>query len=277
MKWNEENHSDEGAPTVLHIRPKPDEQRSIAARATEVDRQLRDAGVVVDSCSDVYRGLARLLARRTPEQPNATRFAAVIVWMGNIGTDEMEFFSLIAGAPEPVQAWVYGDEHLGSRMADAVRLGAAGEWNERIISSLAQPDRDTETAVCSDAPPVDTTPQVLALADPMLEDTIDEIVDRDATAEPDPPNDTTTAPARVPWGAYGDRPMRCAPGANAEPTSPEHVPSIAESTRKTTQPSEPLLTPEELDALLGDDISAIAPQRRTDTLADDSNTNRGAE
>lgn len=276
MKWNDADHAGEGAPTVLHIRPNPDEHRSSTARVTDVDRQLRGAGVVVDSCSDVYRALARLLTSRASDRPHPTRYAAVIVWMGNIGAGEMEFFSLVAAAPRPIETWVYGNEHLGARVADAIRLGAAGEWNERIIPSLDQPAPNIETNIASDAPPVDSTPQVLALAEPMLEDTIDEVVNCDATAEPNPPNDTTTAPARVPWGAYADRPMRCAPGASAPPTNPEHSPGSADHSRRPPQPSEPLLTTEELDALLGDDIAAIAPKQHTDTIPDDSDTNRGA-
>ena len=79
----------------------------------------------------------------------------------------------------------------------------------------------------------------------------------------------------MPWQPYGDRPTRAAPQRTPPTPAPapaqEPLPS-ADADRETSpgRSSAPLLTEAELQALLGDDISAIAPDEPRDLASDDA-------
>ena len=84
------------------------------------------------------------------------------------------------------------------------------------------------------------------------------------TAQDEPDGEDAATPTRVPWLKYENKPVRRAPQRIApEPTDAvdpkeRHRPDEAIA-RKEPSATEPLLTEEELRALIGDDISSIAP------------------
>ena len=68
----------------------------------------------------------------------------------------------------------------------------------------------------------------------------------------------SAATVRVPWLRYGDGPARTPPKRSE--SSPNRSESPRRSASKASPQHEPLLTDEELQALLGDDIAAITPE-----------------
>lgn len=101
----------------------------------------------------------------------------------------------------------------------------------------------------------------------------EELVGEDVTEESLSDDDGET-PARVPWLRYNDQPLRMSPGARVPPAGPTRTPpenGTAGNERHTVKPAAPmpaprpagpppLLSEEELRALLADDVSALAPQ-----------------
>jgi len=98
----------------------------------------------------------------------------------------------------------------------------------------------------------------------------------DESLEPDP--DESEA-ARVPWLKYNDRPVRMGPGIRIPPAGPPRTPPENGATHPETSHvkpltpppvirpggSVPLLSEEELRALLEDDVSALAPREKGST------------
>jgi len=83
------------------------------------------------------------------------------------------------------------------------------------------------------------------------------------------PDDATDAPpVPVPWLRHHERPVRRGPGRQ-EPEAGEQSASEAAAPARRS-PTTPLLTEEELQALIGDDIAAIAPDVRTSSSAEDA-------
>ena len=75
-------------------------------------------------------------------------------------------------------------------------------------------------------------------------------------------------PVRFPWLRYADKPVRCAP-PSATSTSDENNEPVADREQPQIRLQQPLLTEEELQALIGeDDIAAIAPQEHDDVDTD---------
>ncbi len=268
----------DSATRILHIRPEP----ATAAVAGEMDALLAAAFLDVDSCSDVYRGLARL----GRSEPNAPR--AVIVCVDGLGAAEMEFFGLVPRVRRSVNVYVYayprGGARSTSRVARAIELGATGQATEDVIRRLAETvTQPTARADLDDAPGDDQSPtQTLAestLAPPpirekpvteALEESAPVVVAEAPGAGPDRPDadeepvddDALDGPVRVPWLRYNDGPDRVAP-QRLEP--PAADPARTGPATSRSAPRRPLITDEELQALLGDDIAAIAPNDRPES------------
>ena len=250
---------------VLHIRP----GTSPSASADKIDAWLRAAAVDVEVCGDVYRGLARILRRGT-EAPSA-----VLVCIDDLGSAEFEFFSLAAASRSSAKVYVYGDERWESRVARALDLGAAGRATEQVIRTLVPPPARAEPLPSPEPKKVVPTERE-ALPEPFpapanLAGTVEPIAQ-----EPKGPlsrgeeaprqGEARESAVRVPWLRYGSTPSRT-------PPSRQHVrpepPAPAPPHRPPPADREPLLTEEELRALIGDDIAAIAPaEHETDSGED---------
>ncbi len=266
------------ATRILHIRPEP----ATATVAGDMDTLLAAASLDVDSCSDVYRGLARL----GRGEPNAPR--AVIVCVDGLGAAEMEFFGLVSRVRRSVNVYVYAYPHGGerstSRVARAIGLGATGQATEDVIRTLAEivtqqnVRADLEDAPGDDQSPTQTFEELTSAPPPIREKPVTEVLEESAPvvaaelpeagpdqlgADEEPVvDDAPDGPVRVPWLRYNDGPDRVAP-RRREPLAAD--PATTEPATSRSAPRRPLITSEELQALLGDDIAAIAPNDRPES------------
>ena len=272
---------------ILHVRPAPADDGRVLPNVQAMEAILASASLKTHVYPDVYRALARLCASEASGLHNALRTRAVVVCMDDVGSAELEFFTLLKRLRSGLPVYVYGDGRHESKLAEAVKLGAAGLATEAVIRSIAaeaeqptiespkEPDEPTQV----DEPPIlqaeaETAPESLAESEPLqpspsdvdeqeIPDDYDSPPTADTPAESDPPNAKPAAePVRVPWLRYGDKPTRKAPRREA-PRPPQRPPAEPTPRDLPDMPDdEPLLTSAELEALLGDDIAAIAPKER---------------
>lgn len=230
---------------ILHVGP---ESSATSGASAGMVRALLQAGpAVVERCPDVYRAVARLL------RPDGVGVRAVVVCMDEVGTPELEFFSILSRVGSRLQVYVYGAARSRNRTARAIQLGAAGEATEGIINGLIGSNRNARggasaTAASTEtgggAPPRVREPEAARLqpqGQPEQHALSDE-GDRENRRE-------ESVAARVPWIEYADRPARKSPGADDAPR--ERV----GRTPPSAGCNEPLLTDEELQALIGDDLN----------------------
>ncbi len=248
---------------LVHIRP------GFPGESERIDELLEATGLRVAVFTDVYRGLARL-ARLAQDGEARSLLRAVLVQVDDLGPPEMEFFSITSRVLARTPVLVYGSDRLQSRVELALERGATDRASPEIITRLAARDAAStnDDTADRDAPapmPQPGQPGVDLESDAAAEPVaFPEVVRDDPPPRTDQPENETTAPTRVPWLDYENRPVRQAPRRSApQPTSAvepkeDDQPEEA-SARKRPNATEPLLTEEELRALMGDDISSIAP------------------
>ena len=113
---------------VLHI-------ASDCASGGAVDSVAALAGAddfCVETCGDVYRGLARLL------RTSADQFLAVIVCLDDLGAAEFEFFAVVSRMRSTIPVYVYGRDGSQNRIERAVRLGASAPLTDDAIQRLSE-------------------------------------------------------------------------------------------------------------------------------------------
>lgn len=240
---------------VLHIRPGPGE----SASAADMDDRLAQTKRVVESCENVYAGLARLCRGDRPAP------GVLIVCIDGLAASEMEFFSLASqwrGAPD---VYVYGDAHAASKLDEAVRLGATGPVTDAVMGALDQKpfDHGDDSGVAFAhagstllEPPV-TQPGPQAGDDTAPANIEPAPAPSAEVGSPDASDELAGSP-RVPWQRYTEAPARKRPQIKQTPVV--NAPPACD-TAAAPDPPEPLLTAAELEALLGDDIAAIVPDR----------------
>ncbi len=295
---------------VLHIRPELPLRGPGGAAIRAVEGMLAAASLQPQIFPDVYRGLARLCSADSSTSKSTRQWRAVIVCVDNLAPAELEFFSVLRRKHPDLPVYVYGMEHFESRIQQAIGRGATGRVNEAVIRPLADAARvrATETRELSGeaseatAESLPRGPRILSdesetveaairIVDELEVDTPEDVEvedlgarapeeeeDSSATesyeeedAELDADDDEVRGPARVPWLGYSDGPARRSPGRTPPPSveaSPPPAKGLEEEAREI---SEPLLTEDELQALLGgelDDIAAIAPEERREPEVD---------
>jgi hypothetical protein len=252
-------------PRVLHVTGRGAESRG------EVESKLEAAGLQVESCEDVYRALARIM------RSLAARPAAVVVCLDGMGGKELDFFRLISRFDSSLRVYVYGGSRPESRFTDAA-VESFKPAPPRPL--LPDPDRvpSGTSRVRKEAIPAEPTTIPTAESERTREDVekepaVEEI--RPAAPphrEPATPivpaardqideqgRDVPSAPVRVPWLRYDDRPVRQPPPA-PEAEAHEPAPDSEDHPTAHLDSCEPLLTRAELEALMGDDdIASIAP------------------
>jgi len=205
-----------------------------------INDSLSSAGVRLDCCGDVYRGLARLgIAERG-------KYLAAVVCVDSLGPLEMQFFSVASRLCRDLPIYAYGNEHSDSKIKQAVGLGAAGPFNDQSIHSLVKNADEIRRKLIRSS---DESCAAPAKSDAESE-TWTEPGQR-ASQSSSQGHDGEEATVRVPWQRYGVGPVRTPPGQQDAP-----LPEAAAADKPVTpKPAsyEPLLTPEELQALLGDD------------------------
>ncbi len=210
-----------------------------------------------EACPDVYRGLARLL------RPSPTPWKVVVVCLDGMGACEMEFFSIASRLRRDVKIFVYAAKRADLRMARAIELGAVGLTRDALAELMSSAPSSTS------AEPAVGKPE--GVRDPLPSSAVP--VPAPITV-PDPPRadgEDPKKPARVPWLRYGDRPTRVAPTTRAPAAD---APPQVDRPAPRTVSFEPLLTEEELRALMSDDITAL-PGERMPRPPDDQGLTRG--
>ncbi len=277
---------------VLHIRLDP----SDSLPAGEMDAMLAAASLGVDTCSDVYQGLARLClvldapqlaSRATADvRPHGESSAsveeapwAIIVCMDGLSQAELEFFFIVPRTFQGVKVYVYGGARSKTRIGRAIELGATGRATEDVVRMLADSGRLPRwSTLARPAGPAEATP----LRSPLEGGTTvgsdaaspePSVVSAESVTEGlggEPPaaagldehevsagEDASSGTVRVPWLRYDDAPVRTAP-QHRELWSDEVSTDGPEKPRSSSP--EPLLTKAELQALIGDDTGAINPE-----------------
>ncbi len=200
--------------SVLHIRHDAD----LSQATDNVTAWLTAAKLSVDSRPDVYRGLARLL------RSDENSFPAVIVCVDSLDAPEMEFFALIARIRTATKTYAYGSRRADPRIERAKSLGARGPVSQTDIQALGAASPSNRSACTTTQPPVDTSP-------------------------PEKPVDDESKTPRVPWKRYDDRPERAAPPHRR---GPAEIDAPNRPLEHPAAPPQPLLTEEELEALIGE-------------------------
>ena len=237
-----------GQQRVLHVAPL--EQAS----AREMAEVIRQSGCEVVAVGDVYRALARL------GRMSAGDVAAVIVCLDRLTEAQLEFIQLASRQHRGVPVYVYGQPQARSKIDAAVRLGAAGAVDaarlDRVFSGRgAGNGRTTDASGADEA--VDE-PEGADLEVSTGGRAVEETEPVEAAEPIEPVAAKSTKPGsgstvRVPWLRYDDRPQR---------TPPKKAPSKPPTPEPPAEVEPPLLSPEELEALMGEQ-SPEGPSRDT--------------
>ena len=266
------------AHTIVHVRPD-----RTTGQASTFEARLARVQHPVRTFTDVYRTLAYVLL------PRSTPLTAIIVNVDGLGRTELEFFSILARRFPSLNVCVYGGARAAPRIEQALECGAKCRLTDELLGEMLTPVQDvaetrspgpvheqieapppatregTEDVDMEDASVVPASErQQPAKADEEGSLRSEDCQDPDAitSSRPQeyedsvPPDAEDTEPARVPWLNYRDRPQRAAPSQREAPANSEPRPPQSPSRDLTA----PLLTDEELKALLSDDIAAIAPR-----------------
>jgi hypothetical protein len=222
---------------VLHIRPQPPASPAAEPYCYPIGELL--AGLPLDTqwCGDVYRGLAGLL------RPSSDPPQAVIVCLDGLGAPEFEFFSIVSKLRNDLKVYVYAAARSESRIARAVELGAKGPVTREALAELAG------------GPPVPMAVEApVRASERVTEKPVSPVIPPAPSAPPRIDEEDARKPARVPWLRYGDRPARVAPALREPPPQ-----ALNPNPQPPSPPRsyEPLLTEEELRALMSDDFAAI--------------------
>jgi hypothetical protein len=231
-----------------------------------VEEALRNPALAVEIATNVYEALAMLA------EPDGPKPRVVVVSIEGLSRAEMEFFELVPRACGGLPVYVYGSGENDLRDAEAIAYGATDWADPKQIESLA----------CEVPPIHDSTADDPAPASAPLEEGADQTAvswPRETRHEPsedehhDERDDELVDEAdeasavRVPWLRYPDRPARAAPSRTPPQESPPDPPRME---RAAPPAHTPLLTDEELQALIGDDIASLAPHRTAQQDHDDS-------
>ena len=237
---------------VLHVAPP---SRQSARRVVDA---LRRAGHEVVDCPDVYRAVARVCGSQPGE------FLAIVVCADWLEADQFEFFQIVSRGQQRVPIYVYGGDHARAQIDSAIRLGAKAEISARSIESAAgallgaagveaepQPvletDRDRPAPAQAPASVPDRQRSEEVRPEGPSETTVD-VPSKAPREVPSRPVDAdvqkSTRSVRVPWLRYEGGPKRTPPNTTARRRQTSPPPA--------DEPEPPLLTPEELEALIGD-------------------------
>ena len=239
--------------SMLHVRPFPGR----SACADDMDTRLESVGLPVETCYDVYRGLAKAC------KDSGSSFRALILCMDVLGSFELEFFTVIARARPHLPVYIYGETAEGTRKARALESGAVSDVTDEVLDCLA----DQSPAVQR----IDTTlddrlvreadaaePRASALADSAQAEACGSALDEQV----EPAVEEHDSPVQLPWLSRAGGPVRRGPGERAPVEDAAAPDETRDENTSIRGPHEPLLTDEELRALMGDDLpeaSAVDP------------------
>ena len=186
------------------------------------------------------------------------QLATVVVALECVGPRELPFFASTSRLRPGLAVLVRGHGENDPCVTRALESGATGVFVAEFWNTLVPP-RSVEVPMPA-APPVSleaVVPSVQVEKPPVeevsaLPDEAEEISEEAESSE-------APSTPRVPWLRYSDGPARTAPMTRTPPP-PTPVPPAPKAPPASESDCEPLLTEEELEALMGDDISTIAPK-----------------
>ncbi len=283
---------------IIHIHNSKSNRDS--SHITAVSEWIAALDAEVTVCDDVYRGLARLL------RDGASTARAVLVCVDDLRTSDFEFFRLVARHRRDIPVYVYGADRGSPRWANALKSGATGELTRAVIESLgsdsckrtAPEDRPFAATQAASIPREVSAISGQDTGEPVERSGV--VPKRDADEIELVPDESSEQTVRVPWATHADRPVRRGPGRNnvADDAS-TRVGATRPQSHETTEarrhegvekrnngaglgdrvPSrdafEPLLTAEELEALMNDDLDVMSPDEREMLTGGDASSDGG--
>lgn len=241
---------------LLWLRPAAASARTPTGKVGAIERALLASARPVDSVDNVYHALLHLIWGQTGD------YLSAIVCVDEMEHAELEFFTILAQRSHCPPIYAYGHERSQSVLGRAVELGSAGVATPELVTALvARTAPRTPPALERDTPPpapnygvepVDAPPGAPAAGPPRDQ----EPPPPDAAVEHETDDAESDEPARVPWRTY-DTVSRHPPRRQPPPprTPPGPAPSESKPAPADDYESTPLLTDEELRALIGDDDS----------------------
>jgi len=201
----------------------------------QMSDQLGKTGLGVNECRGVYRALARLVCA-DPSTP----YAAAVVCVDGLDRQALEFISIVGRDFPAVRLFVYGDPRCSEKLLRAVEFGA------KVIH------RDEPIAI-SQASEAGVVPQAAGTlsgqAPSVLE--LDCVQSTSGSQDRQEQKPAAAVRARVPWLRYNKVPKRVPPLRSARTKQIEERAGAGPAICPPAEVPEPLLLPEELDALLG--------------------------
>ncbi len=254
--------------TLLWVRPASSPAGNPVGKTAQVEQALDQAPTPPEIVHNVYHALVRLV-RDDGNQPSAA-----VVCVDDLDPEELEFFTILARRRGMPPVYVYGHERSLSKLGRAVELGATGEANLDLVARLLSPEPVVEPPRATG--PIDLTAgeRYEAFEPVDRSDAEEDAVlpisahpgDQDRhVAESAPPaakpellsnEEETASPPRVPWRQYNNGPPRKAP-SQTPPTRETPIESVPKDADEDVH--QPLLTDEELRALIGDDPTPLSP------------------
>ena len=276
----------------------PGDVASGGGTRSQVETWIAQSGIACEEC-DAYRGLARLMrdTRRV--------IRAVVVCADDLDRCEFDLFGLVGRYRPDVTLLAYGRTERSHDLRSALDCGALLCTQAALARLTPGPLRSADDATApsrswlglprlasgpsrspeqAPLPPVASAPAPSTAKTPVApEPDTDRIASRDngppeqkgghepALAEP------LEGPARVPWVRYGDVPVRQKPTDAAAPVLPSSKETNgSEPPARPLDAYEPLLTDEELRALMSDDFEGLGVNERESLLDDESQVDADA-
>ncbi len=255
---------------LLWLRPAAAASRSSTGKIAALERLLTGSVRPVRIVTDVHHALLYLV------RDGATAYPAAIVCVDEMEPAELEFFTLLSQQHHCPPVHVYGHERSLAKLGRAIELGATGEATHEIVQQLVRLETTPEVSVAiEDREPPAATMESASLVAPVtpvwesddgkriLSDDAGDVepseeVPHDVDAElAHAEDDDTETPIRVPWRVYDDAGRRSPPRRSPPQRTPPGA-DDADANRGGPESYEPgpLLSEEELRALIGDDDAA---------------------
>jgi hypothetical protein len=277
-----DSSSQPNRPDILHIA-----QAFESPEAAGVENSASQCGFEIERCGDVYVGLARAL-KNSPIKP-----VGVVVCVAGMPPEQFEFFELTSRAHD-LTVLVYGAQSP-ERVVRALQAGASGLFSHETMAALgarskrrsegletkekSAPQSPKAEEKPAEAPPEARRKEVFtgvapvrdAASQPNWVDHSTEEDSREGRASEVDGGSENSQGVRVPWLRYESGSVRRKPGGVATPQEgpvPSEIeqekPSNGELEKVCADEThyEPLLTEQELAALLGDDFDEVSAQER---------------
>lgn len=246
--------------------------RSQEPRQQLWETRLEQAGLTVERVSNVYLALARV--GRGFVDPTA-----ILVWVDFLDPSEFEFFELVPRYHHRAAVYACGCSEAADKQKAALRAGArevlTAERFETLLEDLrelpeelaggsaGENSNEGPSTTCA-APMPEAAPQPIPEPSP---EAVDELAAEEVTEETDT---SRSARIRVPWRKSADGPTRTPPRREGRFSSQQPENESAAGAVENADPGAedgaevfdgPLLSPEELDLLMGDDVRTRSAQQ----------------